>query len=203
MKLTLILDAMGVIFADADDVTALLHPYAVAHGGRADFDVVHEYYMLASEGDISPEELWTGIGLRPEVEDDYLQGFRLNPGVIEFLENVPPRVDGVWCLSNDVGRWGRKLRQRFKLDKYLRGAVISGDVRTRKPEPAIYELLLAKADVPPSRIVFVDDKPRNLAAAAEFGIRTVQFTASPGIEAEYDPAVASFAELDEWLRRLD
>ncbi len=201
MKVTLVLDAMGVMFKDADDVTALLHPYSVAHGGRADFDVVHEYYMLASDGDISPEELWTGIGLSPEMEDDYLQGFRLNPGLVEFLDNLPPTVDGVWCVSNDVGRWGRKLRQRFDLDKYLRGAIISGDVGTRKPEPAIYELLLEKVDVAPPQIVFVDDKPHNLAAAAEFGIRTVQFTASPGIEPEYDPAVASFAELDQWLRQ--
>jgi FMN phosphatase YigB (HAD superfamily) len=201
MKITLVLDAMGVIFADADDVTALLHPYAIARGGRADFDVVHEYYMLASDGDLTPEELWRGIGLSPDVEDDYLEEFRLTDGVIEFLEDLPPCVDGVWCLSNDVGRWARKLRRRFGLEKYLRGAVISGDVRARKPEPAIYQILLAKAAVPPGQMVFVDDKPKNLQAAAELGIRTVQFTASAGVEAEYDPSVASFAELDAWLRQ--
>ena len=202
MKITLVLDAMGVMFRDADDVTALLHPYSVAQGGETDFDVVHDYYMRASDGAISPEELWTGIGLEPSVEDDYLRGFALNPGVVEFLDNLPPCVGDVWCLSNDVGRWSQKLRARFDLDKYLRGTVISGDVFTRKPKPAIYKVLLDRTDAPRSKIVFVDDKPHNLVAAAEFGIRTVQFTASPGIEPEYDPALASFAELAEWLRGL-
>ncbi len=54
--------------------------------------------------------------------------------------------------------------------------VISGEVGLRKPDPVIYRLVLDKLSVPPSRSVFVDDAPVNVAAAEELGMRGIRHT---------------------------
>jgi putative hydrolase of the HAD superfamily len=51
--------------------------------------------------------------------------------------------------------------------------VISGEVGLRKPDPAIFRLLLDRLDLPAERTAFVDDVPPNVAAAAELGIHAV------------------------------
>ena len=61
------------------------------------------------------------------------------------------------------------------LHAHFKGFVISGDVGVRKPDAAIYRELISQTGVPAENMVFVDDRPKNLDAAAELGFRTVQF----------------------------
>jgi HAD superfamily hydrolase (TIGR01509 family) len=199
---TLVLDAMGVIFASADDVRELLRPFIAARGGLADEQVVVDLYRRASLGKLTPDEFWHHVGLDASVEDEYLVLHRLSDGVTAFLESRPSHIDGIWCLSNDVGRWSQKLRRHFKLNDHLAGAVISGDVGARKPDEAIYRMLISRIGVPAEQIVFVDDRPANLAPARQLGIRTVQFGGSPDEADAADFEVSSFAELAVVLRRL-
>lgn len=58
---------------------------------------------------------------------------------------------------------------------HLRGIVVSGLEGVVKPEPAIYELLLQRFGLEPQATLFIDDRENNLAAAAEFGMRTFLF----------------------------
>ncbi|HEX5406559.1 MAG TPA: HAD family phosphatase [Pseudonocardiaceae bacterium] len=51
--------------------------------------------------------------------------------------------------------------------------VISGEVGLRKPDPAIFQLLLDRLGLPARRTAFVDDVPPNVAAAAALGIHAV------------------------------
>jgi HAD superfamily hydrolase (TIGR01509 family) len=53
--------------------------------------------------------------------------------------------------------------------------VISCRVRLIKPEPAIYAYLLAQYGLEASHTVLIDDTVVNLEAAAQLGIRTIQF----------------------------
>jgi|SRR3989344_2553146 len=59
-------------------------------------------------------------------------------------------------------------------------AIISYEVKTRKPEQKIYQLLLKKIrqknkNIKPHQIVFIDDKKYNLTPAKKLGIHTIQF----------------------------
>src|SRR4029079_9431721 len=159
MPLTLVLDAMGVIFASADDVVELLQPFIISRGGGSNPDRISDLYVQASLGHITPDEFWSAVSLDPSVEDEYLSLHRLTDGLLNFLENRPKSVTSIWCLSNDVGRWSSKLRCHFKLDDYLDGAIISGDVGARKPDPAIYQMMLSRVGIPSEQILFVDDRP--------------------------------------------
>ena len=46
----------------------------------------------------------------------------------------------------------------------------SCDLRAVKPEPAAYRVVLARLGARPGEVVFFDDRPANVAAAAEMGI---------------------------------
>ncbi|HEX3646791.1 MAG TPA: HAD family phosphatase [Pseudonocardiaceae bacterium] len=54
--------------------------------------------------------------------------------------------------------------------------VISGRVGLRKPDPAVFGLLLERLGLPAERVAFVDDIPANIRAARELGIHAVQHT---------------------------
>ena len=135
------------------------------------------------------DAFWRALGLHPGVEDDYLSAHRLTEGLLDFLALARDSDVDVWCLSNDVSRWSIKLRERFGLNDLFSGFVISGDIGYRKPSPSAYRCLLDRLDATPQ--LFVDDRPRNVAAARNLGIPAVCF--GPGCD-ETD-CVADFAEL--------
>lgn len=55
------------------------------------------------------------------------------------------------------------------------GEVVSCEEHTVKPEPRIYEILLARYDLDPAETLFIDDRSANLEAASCFGIHTQLF----------------------------
>ena len=194
-----ILDAMGVMYPVGDDVTYLLCPFIAEKGGITDIDKIASLYDDASLGKMTSSEFWRAVGIDPELEDEYLQRHKLTDGLIEFLENMNSSGVEVWCLSNDLAEWAKKLIQRFKLTRYFRGFVISGDIGRRKPDPAIFEYLLGKIGVNADDAVFVDDNLKNLDSATKLGFRTVLFNAegsNPG-KTDYE-SVGNFNEL--WHR---
>ncbi|MBL7799946.1 MAG: HAD family phosphatase [Chitinophagales bacterium] len=51
-------------------------------------------------------------------------------------------------------------------------AYYSNEIGFRKPEKELYEIVLNEIDLHPNEILFIDDKPENLAPAAALGINT-------------------------------
>ncbi len=199
-KKVLALDAMGVIYAEANDGPNLLYPFIVEKGGCSDVQEIVRLWSAASRGKISSAEFWRSAGLDPALEDEYLQRYRLSDGLFEFLDAMYSRGMELWCLSNDVSEWSRKSRQRFGLEQYFKGFVISGDTGTCKPDPAIYIYLLEKSGVQPHEAIFVDDRGRNISAAHALGIGTILFNPTPEDSRGHNYAtVRSLPELQEVL----
>jgi HAD superfamily hydrolase (TIGR01509 family) len=195
-RTAVVLDAMGVIYATGDDVAELLVPYVASHGG-ADSATVEAAYMRASRGELTAGEFWVAVGLHERHEDAYLAKHELAAGLVPFLEWAARRGHGLACLSNDVSDWSLKLRRRFGLDRYIPEWVISGDVKSRKPERAIYEALFARLDRPPAAMLFVDDRTKNLDAARRLGMQTVLL--NPGASHGGHAQVRTLAELADFL----
>lgn len=55
-------------------------------------------------------------------------------------------------------------------------AYVSGRMKLIKPDPAIYAAVEADCGIPPGGLLFVDDRPENIAAAAARGWQVHQFT---------------------------
>jgi HAD superfamily hydrolase (TIGR01509 family) len=197
----IVLDAMGVIFSVGNDDRDLLCPFIEEKGGTKDFPKIEMLYHSASLGRMSSAEFWEAVGLDPGLEDEYLQRYELTDGLTDFLENVNSQGYDVWCLSNDISEWSKKLRTRFGLDNYIHGFVISGDVGVRKPEQVIFDYLIGQLTVSPHDAVFVDDQRRNLDVAAALGFSTILFTPTDhDLTGEQHIVATSFTDVLCWLR---
>lgn len=65
--------------------------------------------------------------------------------------------------------------ERYDFLKWFDGIVMSGEEKTRKPFPEIYELLLNRFNIDPSQALFIDDSLRNIEGAEAAGIATIHF----------------------------
>jgi HAD superfamily hydrolase (TIGR01509 family) len=197
-----ILDAMGVMYSIGDDVKDLLCPFIAGKGGTNDIDKIASLYMAASLGNLTSNEFWQAAGIDHNLEDEYLQCHELTEGLIEFIDAINSRGGEVWCLSNDLSEWARKLRDRFKLGRYIRGFAISGDIGIRKPGPAIFQHLLKRIKVNAVNVVFVDDNLKNLDTAKDLGLKTILFDASgENLSHPVHKSVRNFNELLHYLLR--
>ena len=170
-----VLDAMGVIYSVGDDVRDLLCPFIAEKGGCRDTERVWELYLTASLGRLSSLEFWNAVDVDPGLEDEYLQRHTLTDGLLDFLQKMNRRGHEIWCLSNDLSEWSRKLRIRFGLHEYIAGFVISGDVGSRKPDPSIFRRFITQSHRSPRDAIFVDDSQKNLDSAAVLGFETILF----------------------------
>ncbi|MBM3646209.1 MAG: HAD-IA family hydrolase [Alphaproteobacteria bacterium] len=196
MARILILDAMGVLYQAGDDVAELLVPFVQRHG-RADLSAaaIDLAYTEASLGKVAPDAFWRSLGVDPSLEDDYLAGHRLIDGTLEVLPELKRRFGRLACLSNDIGPWSRKLRQRFGLERWIEEWFISGDLGLRKPDAAIYLRALRQLGADASDVVFVDDRPRNLDAALRLGIQTMLLDGAGSAPASSHRAIGSLTDL--------
>ncbi|MEU6351596.1 HAD-IA family hydrolase [Streptomyces sp. NPDC047072] len=73
-------------------------------------------------------------------------------------------------VSNSLGREPYDPYAGFDLHGAFDEVVFSAEHGVRKPDPAIFRLVLGKLGVPAERCLFVDDSEENLAAAYRLGI---------------------------------
>jgi 2-haloacid dehalogenase len=64
---------------------------------------------------------------------------------------------------------------RYDFLNWFDGRLVSGEEKTRKPFKKIYELLINKFSIDPSRSIYTDDNLRNLQPAADLGFHTIHF----------------------------
>ncbi len=88
------------------------------------------------------------------------QGYR-----IVLLSNTNPYMMD-WALSNDFDGDGHSLKYYFD-ELYM-----SFQVKLMKPNDLFYRHVLRKEKIFPQECLFVDDGPRNVAAASQMGIQT-------------------------------
>lgn len=88
------------------------------------------------------------------------QGYR-----IVLLSNTNPYMMD-WALSNDFNGDGHSLKYYFD-ELYM-----SFQVKLMKPNDLFYRHVLRKEKLFPQECLFVDDGPRNVAAASQMGIQT-------------------------------
>ena len=74
--------------------------------------------------------------------------------------------------------------------------VISSRVGLRKPDPAVFRLMLEQLDLPAGRVAFVDDLPVNVAGAERLGLHAVHHTDAQATAAGLRRLVPDLPELD-------
>jgi putative hydrolase of the HAD superfamily len=173
----IVLDAMGVIYTYGDDVGDLMIPYLRRLGSELSDDEIYREFTRCTLGEISSDSLWNNCGASgiDALDVEYTSFYSLNPGLVRTLKSLKEAGFKIACLSNGPGEWSRHLRRRFGLEKWFDTWVISGEVRRKKPDPEIYQILLRATGADPARCFFVDDNEQNLPPARKLGMATYLF----------------------------
>jgi 2-haloacid dehalogenase len=102
-------------------------------------------------------------------------------GTVALLAEVRAGGTPVHALSNmSIEGWA-EAQERFAFLRDLDGAVISGLEGVAKPDRAIYDRLIERVDVAPAEVLFIDDRPANVAAARAAGLSAEQFESAEGL----------------------
>ncbi|SMH53546.1 HAD family phosphatase [Maritimibacter sp. HL-12] len=128
-------------------------------------------------------------GIEDEADRKALEGY-----VDHFARSVEVAIEGTWALVErlrasgvplhaitnwSAETWPEGLKAHPRLGTSFGVTVVSGQEGVAKPDPRIFALLCARANVEPDACLFIDDGPHNVAAARAFGMDAVQFS-DPG-----------------------
>ncbi len=78
-------------------------------------------------------------------------------------------------LSDNVQERIEYLENKYHFLHHFKDGVFSHIAKTRKPDPAIYKLVLEKTSNLPEECVYIDDKEALLLPAQELGMKTICF----------------------------
>ena len=103
------------------------------------------------------------------------------PGTAELITEL--HAAGVPQLG--LTNWSDELYpaapRLFPVLDLLDDVVVSGTEKLAKPDPAIFEIAVARAGLPAADLVLIDDKEINVAAAIEFGLDGILFTGADAL----------------------
>ena len=112
--------------------------------------------------------------------------FRENAEVSSLVNSLGERYR-LFLLSNTNAMHFEYLQTTFPVIKNVKTAVLSYEVRSRKPERAIYEHALKLGGVPADSVWYVDDRIEFVSAATQLGIHAIQFQSAAQLIEEFQP----------------
>lgn len=123
------------------------------------------------------------IAEAPEYEKEIRLAYQEMGGTVELYDYA---VDWVlelkekglklFVLSNYSEHLLELTRDKMLFLPYMDGVVFSSVCKHLKPQPEIYEHLLAAYRIDASESVFIDDRPENVEGAKACGIPAIRFT---------------------------
>ena len=204
MKKWIFFDVMGVLFIVGDDTNDLLVPFVKKYNKQISSEEIINEYMQASLGMISSKQFWKNVGLGefyPSIETEYLESqLNLDENCIEVLKKLNKKYN-LGIIYNDVSEWSVFLRKKYNLDKYFKLSIISGDVKLRKPNKEIYELI-KNHNIRYADCIFIDDRIKNLIPANELGFTTVHFNREDIHSSNELHEINSFLDIENLCNKL-
>ncbi len=136
-------------------------------------------------GDMSPAEYWSKVAAgRDALNESLLAKLRdwdvemwsnLNHAMVDWLGRLRRAGFKTGVLSNMHADMASFVHRRFGWLGSLDCLILSCEVRLVKPERAIYDRCVDGLALPPSEVLFIDDREVNVKAAKDAGLRALQF----------------------------
>jgi len=117
-------------------------------------------------------------GLRALMWDNY----RWLDGMESLLGELLGAGVPMHALSN-YPDWYLAIEERLGLSRFLDWTFVSCLTGVRKPDPRAYTGAAETLGLPPSRLLFVDDREKNVAAARSVGLQGVRFDSAGSLRA--------------------
>jgi putative hydrolase of the HAD superfamily len=166
------------------------------HLDKAEFEKRHAKPYDAWERDLitAQEYLDATVFYEPRdfTPDDFLQALfaesaELPHGALGILQELA--ASGKWMLGalNNEAREPNEYRLRtFGFRQYLDALFSSCYVGLRKPQPEMYRRALDILGRPAERVLFIDDRQENAAAAAAVGMKAIRFDGAERLRRDFE-----------------
>ena len=174
----LVVDVHGVLVRPTDPLEGALLPLILAEKPDIDPELVRDLHRKLVLGRLSPSEFWSEVDLSlvsDQIETRYLSSFRLLPGLHPFLDRMKNSELPVAVIGNQPRAWGDRLRRMAALDDSIASWMVSGDVGSTLPEPALFEATRRTLAVDLFDCFYLSNIPGNLDVAEELGMATGLF----------------------------
>ncbi|MGH8618556.1 MAG: HAD family hydrolase [Burkholderiales bacterium] len=105
-------------------------------------------------------------------------------GTVEILRELKARGTRLYALTNFSTETWPVARARFEFLGWFEDTIVSGEHGLIKPDPRIYALAIGRCRLDPSRTVFIDDAPANVAAGRTAGFDALLFETPEKLRAD-------------------
>lgn len=170
----LIFDFFGVVCSE-------VAPFWLAkHLSQSEAVKIKESIVHAADlGKISQEEMFFALSEITQVpsnqiETEWLSYARINAEMVDFIATLKSKYR-IGLLTNSPSLFVRGLLNRHKLGNLFDSIIVSSEIHCAKPDPAIYEKMLASMNAPAADTLMIDDNPINITAAIAVGMKGIVF----------------------------
>jgi len=113
----------------------------------------------------------------------YIRNAKIDKEMISLIRELKNRGYKI-CLLSNIANIYRDSSLKKEIEKEIPTTFYSYNLKTRRPEKRIYELLIEKLGVEPKECVFIDDEEENLTVPEEIGMETILFKSSEDLRSE-------------------
>ena len=154
--------------------------------------VTEEWHFQADQGRTLAEMVPERIALYPGFETEiraYATRFNETipgpvPGSIELVEQLHRRGIPLFAITNFGAEFWAGFRPTAPVFDLFDDIVVSGVEKLAKPDPAIFALAESRFGHDAAAMLFIDDNPANIEAAAECGWQVHHFNDAPTLKAD-------------------
>ena len=182
MSKTIIFDLGGVYFSNGTQaaIDAIAARYNIARDAVKDIlngDAGKQYRI----GTLSAGQFWQRAKTSWNIQESsealsllWCSSYRPNDGTVKLVDRLKSAGHELLYLSDNTAERVAYLDQQYHFLQNFDDGIFSHRARLKKPDPMIYELVLAKA-FHPAACVYIDDKPDFLLPAKDLGMQVIAF----------------------------
>ncbi len=137
--------------------------------------------LLSDSGEISRQQFDDTVskstGLSPQqVEEQYWRVNKFNQSMIDWVRDLKRSGQyKIGMLSNVSRDWMDVILPVFEGEDLFDAVILSGDVKTVKPNPAIFQMMSDKLNLAPNECVMIDDMAANIKGAKAAGFQGIVY----------------------------
>lgn len=157
-----------------------------------DVNMIHsQYWSMLDEGLLEEEEAISQfLKCMPSYQKEIMKFWEQPEYFVEEYDYAAPMISRlknlgyhVYLLSNYPYNLYKIHWPSFEFYSMVDGYVVSAAEKLRKPNPAIYKLLCNRYQLKPKECLFIDDRPDNVEAAMQVGMKAVLFEGYESLKA--------------------
>lgn len=110
-----------------------------------------------------------------EFEDIWNNIFEEDPAVSQIIMYLKNKGYPIYLLSNTNEMHFSYIMERYPIIHHLDEWILSFEVGAKKPHQRIYDIIFEKKALERHEVLYIDDIPEYISAAADYGIPGIVF----------------------------